>query len=457
MKVRVAVFCVSALLASGLFSIRSVARTAAGYGAKILCSGVFVSGRPAADVISQELALPHPATRLIRYTVDASTGTARASFLGLFPRTALFRSTLGCTLDSDVTLDQLRTQPVPSPPAALAAEPPLPPSPLDPLLEAAFREPDPASPLRTRALVVMHRGRLLAERYAPGFHRGMRLQGWSMTKSILNALTGILVAQGKLNLYAPAPVPEWSSPSDPRHAITLDQLLRMSSGLQFNENYFDLSADAPVMLFRSFSAGAYAAARPLEAAPDSRWHYSSGTANILSRILLHTLDGNLRTYWQFPRRQLFEPVGALSATLEPGPDGAFVGSSFMYATARDWARLGQLYLDDGIANGRRILPEGWVRYSTTPTPKAPQGRYGAQIWLNAGEPSHPERRDWPHLPSDTFAFNGFEGQHVIVIPSRQTVIVRLGLSQGPRNWNPDSALAPILESLSSIQEPRLAR
>jgi CubicO group peptidase (beta-lactamase class C family) len=128
----------------------------------------------------------------------------------------------------------------------------------------------------------------------------------------------------------------------------------------------------------------------------------------------------------------------------------------MYATARDWARLGQLYLDDGVASGRRILPEGWVRYSTTPTPRAPRGRYGAQIWLNAGEPSRPERRDWPHLPPDTFAFNGFEGQHVIVIPSRQAVIVRLGLSQGPRDWNPDSALPPILDALHSLPEPQTA-
>lgn len=450
MKIRAALFSLAALLALALFSLRPIARTAAGYGAKILCSGVFVSGRPAADVISQELALPHPATRLIRYSVDLSTHTARASLLGLFPRAALYRPALGCTLDSDATLDQLRAQPVPPLPPAPAAEPPLSASPLDPLLEAAFRESDPASPLRTRALVVMHGGRLLAERYAPGFHRDMRLQGWSMTKSIVNTLTGILVAQGKLNLHAPAPVPEWSSLSDPRHAITLDQLLRMSSGLQFNENYFDLTADAPVMLFRSFSAGAYAASRPLEASPDARWQYSSGTANILSRILLQAFHGDFRAFWQFPRRELFEPVGALSATLEPGPDGAFVGSSFMYATARDWARLGQLYLDDGVAKGRRILPEGWVRYSTTPTPRAPHGRYGAQIWLNAGEPSHPERRDWPHLPSDTFAFNGFEGQHVIVIPSRQAVIVRLGLSQGPRDWNPDSALPPILDALSSI-------
>lgn len=429
------------------FQVRPIARAASGYGAKILCSGVFVSGRAPDSVIGQELALPHPATRLIRYAVDAGAHTATASLLGLFPRVALYRPALGCTLDSDVPLDQLRSQPRPPESGGSAVEPPLPPSPLDPLLEAAFREPDPASPLRTRAIVVMHRGRLLAERYAPGFHRGTRLQGWSMTKSITNALTGILVAQGRLQLHAPAPVPEWSSPSDPRHAITLDQLLRMSSGLVFREDYFDLTADAPVMLFRSPSAGAYAAALPLAVQPDSRWQYSSGTTNIVSRILLDTFRGDLRAFWQFPRRELFDPIGARSATLEPGPDGAFVGSSFMYATARDWARLGQLYLSDGIWEGRRILPEGWVRYSTTPTPKAPRGRYGAQIWLNAGEPSDPSRRDWPHLPPDTFAFNGFEGQHVIVIPSRQAVIVRLGLTQGRLEWDPDTFLPPLLAAL----------
>lgn len=429
------------------FQVRPLARAASGYGAKILCSGVFVSGRIPAEVVSQELALDHPATRLLRYSIDRTALTAQASLLGLFPRTALYRPALGCTLDSDVSLAQLRSQAAPPPPPEPAAEPPLPPSPLDAVLEAAFREPDPSSPLRTRALVVMHRGRLLAERYAPGFHRAMRLQGWSMTKSIINALTAILVAQGRLRLDTPAPVPEWSSPSDPRHSITLDQLLRMSSGLAFQESYFDLTADAPIMLFRSPSAGAYAAARPLEVPPDSRWQYSSGTTNILSRILRDTFQCDLPAYWQFPRRELFDPIGARSATLEPGPDGAFVGSSFMYATARDWARLGQLYLNDGLWDGRRILPAGWVRYSTTPTPKAPRGRYGAQIWLNAGEPSDRASRDWPHLPPDTFAFNGFEGQHVIVIPSLQAVVVRLGLTQGRREWDPDAALLPILAAL----------
>lgn len=418
------------------FRLRPIALAASGYGAKILCSGVFVSGRTPESVISQELALDSPAARLLRFSVDALS--ARASLLGLFPRTALFRPALGCTLDSDTSPAQLLSQPALPPIPPPAPEQPLPPSPLDPLLAQAFREPDPTSPLRTRALVVLHRGRFLAERYAPGFSRHTPLQGWSMTKSVTNALIGILVAQGKLKLHQPAPVPEWANPQDPRHNITLDQLLRMSSGLSFNEDYFNLAADAPSMLFRSPSAGAYAASLPLEAAPGTRWQYSSGTTNILSRVILRTLHNDLRAYWQFPRRELFEPLGVLSATLEPDPAGAFVGSSFMYATARDWARLGQLFLDDGLAAGRRILPEGWVRYSTTPTPKAPNARYGAHLWLN---------HDWPHLPKDTFSFNGFEGQYVIVIPSRQTVIVRLGLTQGPRQWNPDHFLPPILAAL----------
>jgi CubicO group peptidase (beta-lactamase class C family) len=293
----------------------------------------------------------------------------------------------------------------------------------------------------------MHRGAFVAERYTPGFPRQMRLQGWSMGKSITNALIGILVAQGKLDIHAPAPVPEWSNPTDPRHTITLDQLLRMSSGLAFSEDYADLAADATAMLFRSPSAGAFAAARPLAVPPDSLWHYSSGTTNILSRIVRDQFHNDLRAYWEFPRRALFTPIGAHSPLFEPDPAGTFVGSSFLYATARDWARLGQLYLDDGFANGHRILPPGWVKYTTTPTPKAPRGCYGAQIWLNAGDPANPSLRNWPHLPPDTFSFNGHEGQYVIVIPSRHAVIVRLGLTQGNREWDPGTALPPILQAL----------
>jgi CubicO group peptidase (beta-lactamase class C family) len=421
---------------------RRPASTGAAYFAKMTCSGVFVSGRDPASVRSGELGLDIPLTRLINVDVDREHGVVTASVAGLVKRRAVYRPGLGCTLDSEVSVEELNRQPgsLPAPPAA--AEPwneVRPPSAvrdrLNAALDDAFTEPEPAHPRRTRAVVVVRDGALVAERYAPGFSREMRLQGWSMGKSLTNALVGILVRQGKLDLHAPAPVPEWSAPGDPRHAITLDQLMRMSSGLEFRESYGDLESDATVMLFRKPSAGGYAAAKPLIRAPDSAWEYSSGTTNIISRIVRHAVGGTLAEYWTFPRRELFDRIGMSSAILEPDASGIFVGSSFCYATARDWARLGLLFLNDGVAHGERILPEGWVRYSTTPTAKAPDGQYGAQIWLNAGDGSNPQKRPWPSAPRDAFAFQGFEGQHVFVVPSRRLVVVRLGLSQSGSTWN----------------------
>ena len=429
-----------------------------------MCSGVFLSGRDPASVLNEDLAHDTPLASLIGIEVDAEHRVVTVSWAGLVQRRALFREGLGCTLLSGVTEEQLRAQPainrtpafpnpadIPWPAGDLVAGAEAPEG-IDrqevaAALDRAFAEPDRTRLRRTRAVAVVHDGRIIAERYAPGFSKHTPLTGWSMTKSVTNALVGILVGQGKLSLEAPAPVPEWAGADDPRRLITLDQLMRMSSGLAFDETYSDLTADVSIMLFRSPSAGAYAAARPLAHAPDSEWYYSSGTTNIISRIIRDAVGGPLSDYWAFPRREMFDRLGARSATVEPDPSGNFVGSSFMYASARDWARLGLLYLRDGVWEGERILPEGWVSYSTTPAPKAPQGCYGAQIWLNAGEPDNPAKRRWPDVPADAFYFSGFEGQSVVVIPSRNVVIVRLGLTHQPASWNLSAFLADILEAI----------
>jgi len=238
-------------------------------------------------------------------------------------------------------------------------------------------------------------------------------------------LLGLLVRDGKLDIMAPAPVPEWASPDDPRHAITTDQLMRMSSGLESSEDYGDLRADVVQMLYNSSDMAAYAANKPLIAKPDTVWNYSSGTANILARIIRHQLGGDVTDYWSYPRQEFFYPLGMTSAVMEPDASGTFVGSSYMYATARDWARFGQLYLQDGVWQGQRILPEGWVDYARTPTPPS-QGQYGALWWLNRGSG---ESKEWEGVPDDAYAAEGHDGQYVVVIPSRNMVIVRLGVSR----------------------------
>jgi len=272
-----------------------------------------------------------------------------------------------------------------------------------------------------------------------------------MTKSMTSAMIGVLVKQGKLDVKAPAPVAAWQGEGDPRGAITLDQLLRMSSGLEFAEEYFNYTSDVTEMLFRRGDSAALAAAKPLAYDPDTHWAYSSGTTNIIQGIIRDAVGGgrpdNLANYWNFPREEIWHKIGMTHATLEPDASGTFVGSSFFYVTPRDWARFGILYQNDGVWQGERILPEGWVDYSVTPTPGAAQGQYGAQWWLNAGRPEDPSDRAWPDLPADTFAANGFESQSCVVIPSRDLVVVRMGQSRPEEASSTNDFIRDILAAI----------
>ncbi|MBI1321491.1 MAG: serine hydrolase [Candidatus Hydrogenedens sp.] len=428
---------------------------ATSYTAKVNGSALFVGRRSPDTVFGQE-------TGFLNFVhTDIQNDGVVTSVFGLAREHAVFRPGIGVTLDHG-RVELPHTAPVePVFPAGWGARPwplgaatePLPEdwgidaAALTAAIDYAFSEPGP-EPWRTRAVVVVQHGRLLAERYADGFSVETRLAGWSMTKSIINALTGILVRQGQLDIHAPAPVPEWADAADLRHAITTDQLLRMSSGLAFAEEYFNPFSDATQMLFIQPDAAAVAAAQPLAHEPDKVWSYSSGTTNILSRIVRQTVGD--ADYWDFPRRELFEKIGMYSALIEPDPSGTLVGSSFGWATARDWARFGQLFLQDGVWEGERILPEAWVAYSTTPTPPAPKGGYGAQWWLNAGTPEHPEDRPMPTLPPDLYFASGFEGQRVYVAPSHDAVIVRLGLTQGEELFDFEGFARRVLSSLAEV-------
>ncbi|UCD85469.1 MAG: serine hydrolase [Deltaproteobacteria bacterium] len=430
-----------------------------GFTAKMLCSGVFVSNRDPGAVMREDLWIAKKYS--IGAEVDYKEKSVTASIKGLFKRCAIFREGLGCTLILDTTEDELRKQAadwkqlprdtaeLPWPTGDLISEE-LPPGvdteALNDVLDEAFSDPDPERPRRTRAVVVVYDGRIVAERYAPGFSPDTPLIGWSMTKSVTSALAGILVGKGKLSVRERAPVPEWSAPDDPRRAITLDHLLRMSSGLEFLEEYeSNPSADCNVMLFTKRDMAAYAVDKPLEAEPGSKWSYSSGTTNIISRIVRDAVGGSTADYFGFPRRELFDKIGMQSAIMETDTSGTFVGSSHMYATARDWARFGLLYLQDGVWEGERILPEGWVEYTRTPTPHTPpEWPYGAQFWLNTGE----KERWLASLPEDLYSARGHDGQYVTIIPSRKTVVVRLGLTPDHKfSWDHGSFITNILKAL----------
>jgi CubicO group peptidase (beta-lactamase class C family) len=308
---------------------------------------------------------------------------------------------------------------------------------LQSVMKKVFMEEDTILPVRTRAVIVVYDGQLIAEHYADGFSAKTKLAGWSMTKTVTGALIGILVKQGKLLVGTPAPVPEWQSAGDPRHAITIENLLQQRSGLDFDEIYYRAS-DATRMLFQKSDMAAFAAAHPLRFQPGSVFHYSSGNSNILSGIIRQTVGDSL--YTCFPYKELFYKLGMYSAVLEPDPSGTFVGSSFMYANARDWARLGLLFLHDGVINKERIFPKNWVAKSTMPVSTDKRG-YGYQIWLNTGSDS--SVKHYPSAPADMFYADGFESQLIFVIPSKKLVIVRLGLTQH-NNFNADQFLHDVL-------------
>ena len=388
----------------------------AAYNAKTVCSCVYVSGRNLESVKAEDLyAIPFG-----EQTLNKTAQTATATIFGLVSKTALYRPKLGCTLLNDVTAEELRGQPkieeIPFQTEAVT-DSVLPPKQSDALqktLDWAFAEPDLKHPVRTRAVVVLHRGRVVAERYAEGFTKNTPLTGWSMTKSVTNAMIGLLVKDGKLDVEKPAAVAEWSE--DKRKEIKVDNLLRMNSGLQFSEEYGGIS-DATKMLFGTSGAGKYALKKPSETAAGQKWYYSSGTTNILQEIARRQFKMHA-DYLNFPHQRLFQKLGMNSTVLELDPSGTYVGSSFMYASARDWAKFGQLYAQDGIWKGERILPEGWIKYSSRETPYS-DGNYAAHFWTAIRKEK---------LPPDAFTMNGFEGQYVLIVPSKQLVAVRLGCS-----------------------------
>jgi CubicO group peptidase (beta-lactamase class C family) len=436
-----------------------------GYVAKYLCTSTFLSKRDPQVVFVEDIKPVNPIARLVTWDIDAVGQSVTATAFKVFRSRAIFRQGCGCTLLAGTTEAALQDQrffrpagglhppqskALPWPegngkavdPSGLGVDPEL----LERALDDAFAEPGGDTLRQTRAVAVVYEGQLIAERYAPGFGPDMPLLGWSMSKSVTNALVGVLVHQGRLALEAPAPVAEWQSANDPRRKITLDQLMRMSSGLSFEEIYKPLT-DAADMLYGSDDFAAFAASRPLAAEPDETWHYSSGTANIIARIVRHEAEKEVGDHYRFINESLFSRIGMASAIMEPDPSGTFVGSSYTVATVRDWARFGLLYLQDGVWDDRRVLPEGWVAYTTTPTPKAPKGQYGALFWLNAGAPGNPGNRLWPHAPMDAYAAQGFQEQKVIVVPSKKLVLVRFGATAPRSAWDTDAFIADVIRAL----------
>ncbi|WP_264566121.1 serine hydrolase domain-containing protein [Flavobacterium sp. N3904] len=273
---------------------------------------------------------------------------------------------------------------------------------------------------RTRSVLVIYKDKIIAEKYADGFTKNNVILGWSMTKSITGTLFGILQKQGRYDIYKPAPIAEWQN--DNRKYITTNDLLHMNSGLEWEEEY-DKISDATQMLFHDKDMSRTQLLKPSIYKPNSHWNYSSGTTNLLSGILRKQFKTH-QEYLDFWYSALIDKIGMHSMLVETDMAGNYVGSSYGWATTRDWSKLGLLYLHEGNWNGEQLFDPSWAKYVSTPT-NTSHGRYGAQFWLNAG--SH-----FPDAPRDMYYCSGFQGQMVAIIPSMDLVIVRMGLTEEPQ-------------------------
>jgi CubicO group peptidase (beta-lactamase class C family) len=438
-------------------------RIAANFAAKSVCSNVFLAGRDPDEVLRTDVRLPGAAMlRLMRASVDRQERVVRAGLLGFIgDGMALARPDSGCAVVADgnlafarqvgalaaasvtsVDLDAAARDPTAGGAAADAVWPDGESVTTNPALDRVLAADALAGP-GVRAIVVVDHGRIVAERYSAGFSATTPLLGWSMTKSVIAGAVGALLKDGRLSLEQAAFWPK--AAGDDRDRIRIADLLAMSSGLRFNEGYGAVS-DITRMLYLQPDMPGYARAQPLEHTPGEYWSYSSGSANILSRIVQ---DAAGPVGANYPREKLFKPLGMRSAILETDEDGSLVGSSYMYATARDWARYGLFLMQAGVWHGQEILPAGYVAMMASPI-AASGGRYGhglVWVWGSDGkvDGQNPDREFG--IPADTFWMLGHDGQSIAVIASRGLVVVRLGFTPRQDHYQPQPLVKALLAAL----------
>ncbi|EAR10880.1 serine hydrolase domain-containing protein [Reinekea blandensis] len=409
---------------------------ATGIGAKLACSGYFVSGftleKTAADI-----EVYSPILAMLDYEFNETEKSVSASLLGIKTRTASYQEGIGCALDY-AGIDVRASVNWPTMHAANAAWPrgdsvltirPLIQQRLDAMLAA-----DNADGHDTRALLVAHKGQIVAESYVDGIDAQTPLLGWSMTKSVNALLVGMLEMRDRLSVNETTLYSHWAD--DDRADIRLEDLLHMTDGLDFDEEY-DPGEPSTRMLFQEPDAGAYTAGRPLRFAPGTHFNYSSGTANLIADLVQQRITGGVQSDVNAIVNDFFRPLGMTSVAYEMDASGLFIGSSYLYASARDWAKIGQLMLNRGELNGTRFFTEDFYQRAVMPNGSDNKSDYGYQWWLNRGDDSPL----WPSLPDSAFAAQGNREQRVLVLPDDELVIVRLGWS--PKDYIDDQNFAEI--------------
>ena len=422
----------------------------AAIGAHHLCSGLWVVGRvtkrTAAEILAQDIApfADFSWEKFFNYDVDTDKRTVTVRGDGFPSRTAKYNGDQGCTIlprgDTGIHFTPVavpRNLPDPAgqpwPMGDLGATTPIPDGVHGERLAAALDWGLAQKEHHTRAIVVVYRGKIAGERYAPGWTKDTPQISWSAGKSITSALVGISVKRGEFGLDDFAPVKEWRASGDARSQIRIRDLLRMSSGLDFAnlglqgpESYTRANKHMRIY-FDGLNVFEHAVNQPQEIPPDTQWRYRNSDPLTLGRIVREKVEARGENYLTYPQRALFDKIGARNFVLETDAWGNFIMTGFDYGAARDWARFGLLHLWDGVWQGERILPEGWVQFVSTPAPADKSKGYGGLFWLNRGGA-------WQGVPEDAFMASGHMGQYTMVIPSRDVVVVRLGPS--PRGSGP---------------------
>ncbi|NNE77794.1 MAG: serine hydrolase [Pricia sp.] len=411
-----------------------------GYASKNMASTVFIADRSPESVTLNDNNVP-----LIKLAEVESDGTsASATVFGLMERKSICHEGLGCVLvndnyDPDTTISvpqrKISKNNLPFPYGNNGT--------LDTIfdtvdyeilqeaVESAFSRPEVQ---KSRSVLVVYKNHIIAEKYIDGFTKDTPILGWSMTKSVLGTLFGILEYKGRINLNSRAPVADWQN--DARKEITLNHLLRMQSGLAWNEDYTTIS-DVTKMLFLASDMTQVQTNQERVAAPTEIWNYSSGTSNLLSGILRDQFKSH-QEYLDYPYAALIDKIGMQSMVIETDMKGNYVGSSYAWANTRDWAKFGLLYLNKGEWNGNQLFDPKWVAYVTAPTMHS-DGKYGGHFWLNAGG-------KYPDVPKDMYSANGFQGQRVFIIPSKDLVVVRTGLAEEP-DFDMNAFLGGIIKAI----------
>ena len=432
----------------------------AGY-AKVLCSAVFVSGRDVDEAARNSgffFLAEADRDRLTDITVDRSGRMVHMTWNDSITRTAKFYGDQGCVIHP-IGEDSVHFTPVPVtttlpdptsqpwPMGDVLSDEPVPEEidevKLDAAVAAAFSDPEAL----TTAFVVVYKGRIVAERYAPGIGKDTQLESWSMGKSLTATLLGLLVADGSVNLDDPAPIPEWQAADDPRRNIKVKDLLRMSSGLRFiatqDPDYTPDKGypDHMYIYTGAIDAFEHSYTRPVQFPPNTEGRYRNSDPLTIGYIIKQIVSARGEEYLTFPQRALFDRIGIRKQVLEPDPYGNFLLTGYDYGTARNWARLGLLYLWDGVWLGERLLPEGWAEFVSTPAPAWDRPVYGGFFWLN--------RTGTWNLPNDAYFMAGGGGQRTFIVPSLDLVVVRLGHFRGSARATPalNNALSQLVAAI----------